>query len=183
MASGGNLLLYGAVYGTGTLLIGPNATMTLQAAVGSGQALAFGQNATAVLNDARAFAGTITGFGSDDLLDLASTQATGASWADGILTIDTLLGAIRLNVAGNYASNSFTVRSDGLGGTYVAGGFGDVHMVCFDGLAYDFQAVGDFVAVQSTDAGNPWQVQIRTASAPGATSITTGLAASSAMCA
>ena len=60
----------------------------------------------------------------------------------------------------------------------VAGGFGDVHMMCFDGLAYDFQAVGDFVAVQSNDAGNPWQVQIRTASAPGATSITTGLAAS-----
>ena len=178
LASGGNLLLYGAVYGTGTLLIGPNSTMTLQAAVGSGQALAFGQNGTAVLNDARAFAGTITGFGSDDLLDLASTQATGASWADGILTIDTLLGAIRLNVAGNYASNSFTVRSDGRGGTYVAGGFGDVHMMCFDGLAYDFQAVGDFVAVQSNDAGNPWQVQIRTASAPGATSITTGLAAS-----
>ena len=56
-------------------------------------------------------------------------------------------------------------------------------MVCFDGLAYDFQAVGDFVAVQSNDAGNPWQVQIRTASAPGATSITTGLAAMSAMCA
>ena len=120
---------------------------------------------------------------SDDLLDLASTQATGASWADGVLTIDTSLGAIRLNVAGNYASNSFTVRSDGLGGTYVAGGFGDVHMMCFDGLAYDFQAVGDFVAVQSNDAGNPWQVQIRTASAPGATSITTGLAASDRRCA
>ena len=64
LASGGNLLLYGAVTGTGTLLIDTNSTMTLQAAVGSGQALAFGQNATAVLNDARAFAGTITGFGA-----------------------------------------------------------------------------------------------------------------------
>ena len=59
----------------------------------------------------------------------------------------------------------------------VGGGHGDVHMVCFDGLTYDFQAVGDFVAVQSTDAGNPWQVQIRTDSFPGATSITTALAA------
>ena len=37
--------------------------MTLQAAVGAGQTLAFGVNARAVLNDARAFAGTITGFG------------------------------------------------------------------------------------------------------------------------
>ena len=177
LASGGNLLLYGAVHGIGTLLIDSNSTMTLQAAVGSGQTLAFGHNATAVLNDARAFAGTISGFGSDDLLELASTQATSATWADGILTINAAFGPIRLNVAGSYTSNFFSVQSDGLGGTYVAGGHGDVHMVCFDGLAYDFQAVGDFVAVQSSDAGNPWQVQIRTESFPGATSITTELAA------
>jgi T5SS/PEP-CTERM-associated repeat protein len=177
LASGGNLLLYGAVRGMGTLLIDANSKMTLQAAVGSSQTLAFGHNATAVLNDARAFAGTISGFGSDDLLELANTQATSATWADGILTINAAFGPIRLNVAGSYASNFFSVQSDGLGGTYVAGGHGDVHMVCFDGLAYDFQAVGDFVAVQSSDAGNPWQVQIRTESFPGATSITTELAA------
>ena len=177
LASGGNLLLYGAVRGMGTLLIDANSKMTLQAAVGSSQTLAFGHNATAVLNDARAFAGTISGFGSDDLLELANTQATSATWADGILTINAAFGPIRLNVAGSYASNFFSVQSDGLGGTYVAGGHGDVHMVCFDGLEYDFQAVGDFVAVQSSDAGNPWQVQIRTESFPGATSITTELAA------
>jgi hypothetical protein len=50
-------------------------------------------------------------------------------------------------------------------------------MITFDGLTYDFQAVGDFVAVQSASAGNPWQVQIRTDSFPGATSVTTSLAA------
>src|SRR5262249_6138527 len=48
--------------------------------------------------------------------------------------------------------------------------------VTFDGLHYDFQAVGDFVAVQSTASGNPWEIQIRTASFPGATSITTPFA-------
>jgi hypothetical protein len=57
------------------------------------------------------------------------------------------------------------------------GGWGDVHMTTFDGLKYDFQAVGDFVAVQSTAPDDPWQFQIRTASFPGASSITTGLAA------
>ena len=183
LASGGNLLLYGAVHGTGTLLIDPNSTMTLQAAVGSGQALAFGQNATAVLNDARAFAGTITGFGSDDLLDLASTQATSATLGrrdpddrhrarrhstqrGRKLRVELLYRAVR-RTGRNLRGGRARRRAHGL----------------LRRPAYDFQAVGDFVAVQSNDAGNPWQVQIRTASAPGATSITTGLAASDRRCA
>src|SRR5216684_8284883 len=150
--------------------------MTLQAAVGAGQTLAFSPNARAVLNDARAFAGTIAGFGAGDVLDIAGTDATSAVWSDGVLTLGTALGAIRLLVSGNYASNAFTVQSDGLGGTNV-GGIGDVHMTTFDGLHYDFQALGDFVAVRSTGSANPWLIEIRTATAPGATSITTELAA------
>ena len=59
----------------------------------------------------------------------------------------------------------------------MAGGHGDVHMITFDGLRYDFQAVGDFVAVRSTESQNPWQIQIRTASFPGATSVTTAIVA------
>jgi hypothetical protein len=177
-ASGGNLLVYGGIGGTGQLAVGSGATMTLQAAVGAGQTLAFSSNARAVLNDPRAFAGTIAGFGSGDVLELASTDATGVTWSDGVLTLDTAFGAIRLNVAGSYASSAFTVQSDGLGGTNVtAGGHGDVHMITFDGLYYDFQAVGDFVAVRPTDPGNPCQIQIRTESVPGATSVTTELAA------
>ena len=60
------------------------------------------------------------------------------------------------DIAGNAGANSSATS------VTFPGGHGDVHMVCFDGLTYDFQAVGDFVAVQSTDVGNPWQVQIRT---------------------
>ena len=190
-ANGGELLIYGSIGGTGTLSVADGATMVLQAGVGSGQTVTFGSSTQAagsagaqaagstgklVLNDPRAFAGTITGFGTGDLLELASTQATGASWSDGVLTIDTAFGPIRLNLAGVYASNFFSVQSDGLGGTFVAGGHGDVHMVCFDRLEYDFMAIGDFVAVQST-LGDPWQIQIRTDGFAGATSITTGLAA------
>ena len=97
---------------------------------------------------------------------------------DGFLTVGDGMQFARLRLLG-LTNPVFSSRSDGNGGTLVslAGGSGDVHMVCFDGLRYDFQAVGDFVAVQSNDAGNPWQVQIRTESAPGASSITTELAA------
>jgi plastocyanin len=56
---------------------------------------------------------------------------------------------------------------------------GDVHMVTFDGLHYDFQAVGDFTLARSTVVDNPFDVQIRTASFPfnNLASITTQVAA------
>lgn len=182
MASGGDLLIYGGVSGSGTLTVDTGATLTMQAGVGSGQTLAFGVHTHVLLNDPHAFAGLITSFGSDDVLELASTHATGATWSDGVLTLATDAGSMYFRVSGAYDANAFTVQSDNLGGTNVlltdsAGGYGDVHMVTFNGLHYDFQALGDFVAVQATDPGNFWQIQIRTASYPGAASITTELAA------
>ena len=43
---------------------------------------------------------------------------------------------------------------------------GDVHMVTFDGLHYDFQAIGDFTLARSTGTANPFDVQIATAAYP-----------------
>lgn len=176
-AEGGNLLLYGAVDGTGTLGIGNNATLTLQAAVETTQTLSFGNNSKAVLNDVRAFQGTITGFGYDDVLDLSGIQATNPVWGEGVLTLDTPFGQIFLSIAGPYFRNSFSVMSDGLGGTFVSGGYGDVHIVSLDGFAYDFQAVGQYVAAHGNAGGTPWQVQILTDGHHGTASWTTGLAA------
>ena len=177
VANGGDLLLYGSVTGTGELSMASGASIALQTAVGTGQTLAFGVNGHALLNDPHAFAGTIVDFNGDDVLELASTQASSATWADGVLTLDTDLGPLRLKFAGNYAPDGFTVEPDGLGGTNVAGGRGDVHMMTFDGLRYDFQAVGEFVAVKWTDPGTPLQIQIETAGIHGVASITTELAA------
>ena len=108
--------------------------------------------------------------------DISGNSATvtvpaGTIFAEGLGTFD--VTARLTDIAGNVGANS-SATSVTFG---VGGGHGDVHMVCFDGLTYDFQAVGEFVAVQSTDAGNPWQIQIRTESFPGATSVTTALAA------
>ncbi|MBV8413091.1 MAG: VWD domain-containing protein, partial [Alphaproteobacteria bacterium] len=177
-AVGGNLLVYGSVTGAGGLSLASGATMTFQAAVGSSQTLAFADGARAVLDDPRAFSATIQGFGNGDTLDLASTHATSATWSNGVLTLDgDPFGPIQLKMAGNFSPDGFSVQSDGLGGTLVAGGHGDVHMITFDGLRYDFQATGDFLAVRSTSGNDPWQIQIRTDSFPGATSVTTGIVA------
>ena len=133
------------------------------------------QDTTAHLNTV-----TVTDLNAGDALDFTDLDPTRASlsFTGGILTVGDGMHFAQLRLLG-LTNPVFSTRSDGNGGTLVllAGGTGDVHMVCFDGLRYDFQAVGDFVAVQSSDAGNLWQVQIRTESFPGATSITTELAA------
>jgi hypothetical protein len=123
-ATGGSLLVYGSVVGTGEITVETGATITMQATVGAGQTMAFSPTAHAVLNDVSAFAGTITGFAKGNILDLASTAATTATWSPGTLAIVTAAGTIDLNIAGSYAPNEFVVQSDGLGGT-------EVELACF----------------------------------------------------
>ncbi len=115
---GGELLIYGDVTGSGILaaihqrhhhLAGQRRART--------RSSDFGADATAVLNAAGAFSGTVMDFGAGDVLDLAGFDATGATWSGGVLTLDTTSGAIQLMLAGSYASNAFTVQSDGHGGS------------------------------------------------------------------
>jgi serralysin len=130
---------------------------------------------------------TIFGVQAGDDLDITDAEVTGATWSNGVLTLSTgsgpTLETVQLNLAGpaDGSSAGFFLQPDGHGGTDIllmpAGGSGDVHMTTFDGLRYDFNAVGDFVAEQSVEPGNPWQFEIRTASWAGFTSITTELAA------
>jgi hypothetical protein len=123
---------------------------------------------------------TVTNFKVGDTLDFTDLDPARASvrFASDVLLATDGTQVARLALLG-LTNPRFTTAPDGNGGTLVAlaGGQGDVHMVCFDGLHYDFQAIGDFVAVRSTGPGDPWQVEIRTDSFPGATSVTTGLAA------
>jgi T5SS/PEP-CTERM-associated repeat protein len=193
IAASGDLLVYGNVTGNGHLAAEPGQTLTLQAAVALGQFLDFKPRAHVVLNDPMAFAGTITGFSAGDRLDLASINATSLSWTGNVLTLVTTTSAPyqppqpgdpplptgTFSLQFDAAYGGIVLQSDGHGGTNLVmpGGQGDVHMTSFDGLYYDFQAVGDFVAARSPDPANAWQFQIRTASGPGVTSITTELAA------
>ncbi len=56
-------------------------------------------------------------------------------------------------------------------------GWGDVHMVTFQGLHYDFQAVGDFTLAKGTTAADPFDVQIQTSAWASMVSVTTEIAA------
>lgn len=49
----------------------------------------------------------------------------------------------------------------GSGGGNSASSYGDTHLRTADGLAYDFQAVGDFVLSKSTDGNDDFEVQTR----------------------
>ena len=111
-------------------------------------------------------AGDISGNSATVTVPLATITAQGQGTFNVTATLTDAAG----NASSNSTATSVTVDS-------IGGGSGDVHMITFDGLHYDFQAVGDFVAAQSTDPGNAWEVQIRTGSWPGAVSITTELGA------
>ena len=58
--------------------------------------------------------------------------------------------------------------------------WGDVHAVTWDGLAYNFQAAGEFTAAQSTRAGDSYDIEVRLApwSAGATVSVMTEIAAS-----
>src|SRR5690606_26305606 len=54
----------------------------------------------------------------------------------------------------------------GIGFTPPGSSWGDPHIVTFDGLGYDFQAVGEFTLVEAA-SGDPLNIQVRYSAVPG----------------
>ncbi len=79
---------------------------------------------TIVLGDAHDFAGTLAGFGSGDVIDLASmtdVSINGYDGNSGVLHLtSTSTGDFSLSFVGNYTANSFVLADDGHGGTDIA---------------------------------------------------------------
>ncbi|WP_245295634.1 Ig-like domain-containing protein [Rhizobium rhizosphaerae] len=86
---------------------------------------------------------------------------------------DHQLTATAMDVAGNTAQVSFAITRANDPGS----GLGDVHMKTFQGLSYDFQAVGRFTMVRSVAASNPFDIQIETKSWGDLASVTDKIAA------
>ena len=66
-----------------------------------------------------AFAAVINGFALGDSIDLGGVAATAANWSAGVLAVQTGSGLIDLSLAGNYAGSTFSVGSDGNGGSLI----------------------------------------------------------------
>ena len=121
-ASGGNLMLDGAVSGTGTLKIDPNATLTL------GGASALGVNFNGPggelwLNQPSSYTGTLGGLGAGDTIALGSTNVTSAAFVTSGLQI-TLSGGVTetFGVSGSTAGLTLTLTHDANGNSFLAVG-------------------------------------------------------------
>lgn len=121
-ATGGTLTLGGAVTGTGSLQIDPNAELEIQGA--TGQTVNFnGPGGVLWLDQSATFSGTIGGLGAGDEIVLGNTAATAAVFNNGYLDI-TLAGNVHdlLKVTGGGAGLSLTMSLDNSGNTLLAVG-------------------------------------------------------------
>jgi hypothetical protein len=121
-ASAGTLDFSSKLTGTGALKINGGATLELDASVASTLSVAFnGASATLALTSPTTFAATISGFAVTDTVDLLKITATGASVnaGDQLVIVNGSTTVATLQLTGSYAGATFTVGSDGHGGTDV----------------------------------------------------------------
>jgi hypothetical protein len=125
-ANGGSLTVEGAVTGTGKALI-KSGTLTFTSAFN--QIVSFiGTSGRVVLAQSQAFTNFVRGFSktggtSLDLQDIAFGGATSASYsgttASGVLTVSDGTHTAHIHLQGDYTGSTFTLSSDGSGGTLV----------------------------------------------------------------
>jgi hypothetical protein len=120
VAAVGTLDTQKALLGTGSITIDGGATMEADLTAASTLAVSFnGGSAVLALKDPSKFAAAISGFAPTDTIDLLGKAATSAVLGAG----DTLVikngakAVATLQLAGTYTGDTFSVASDGAGGT------------------------------------------------------------------
>jgi hypothetical protein len=122
-AAGRTLTITQHVTGAGQATIEKSARLEFGSDVAAGQTVLFKGNSGALALDyAQGFAGTIAGFAPGNVIDLVNTKANATSYsaAKQTLTIkenNTVVATLKLS--GNYAGDTFTLASDGNGGTEI----------------------------------------------------------------
>lgn len=118
VASG--LASLGSLSGAGICQIGPTGILTITGTDGS-QQIDFISNAGLLdLGTPSQFLGVIAGFGGSAEIDLLHTNATGLSFANGVLSIeDGAKTVASLNFTGSYNTSDFVLGSDGHNGTAI----------------------------------------------------------------
>jgi len=127
-ANGGNITTDGNVSGTGSVLIDGVATFEMGGAFSENVTLDAGANATLKIDHAADFRGTVTGFDSNDLLDLADLAfgsntilgyVANSNNTGGTLTVSDGTNTANLGLFGQYNAASFAMSTDGSGGTLI----------------------------------------------------------------
>ena len=117
----GSITLKGEVSGSGTLALAANATINAVGALGVAN-ISFVAGGTAALDvhQPSLFTSIVSGFGSDDTIDLGSITATSLSFSDGTLTVfDGTTAVDQLMFAGSYSIDNFSHTPDDHGGTII----------------------------------------------------------------
>ncbi|WP_420382129.1 RHS repeat-associated core domain-containing protein [Novosphingobium sp.] len=100
-------------------------------------------------------------------LNLLNTELSAIPGGPVLSTFQALLSGIGssdifdVNYALKYYFGDRTISTTQTVNRPRAGGWGDVHLTTFDGVHFNFQAVGEFLLAKSTAAGDNFQVQIR----------------------
>ena len=118
-AGGGTLSLDGPVGGSGTLLIGSGAALALNGVASNDVLFAGGDGTLDLANGGTAYSGTIEGFAAGDAIVLGGFDATGATYAGGVLTVNGAAGSVDLAVAGSFAAGAFQATVDAAGDTLI----------------------------------------------------------------
>lgn len=121
VSNGDTVKLGAATDGTGSVTLAGGAKLEVAAALAATDQVTFVDAAadTLKIDTPSAFAATINGFALGDTIDLGGVAATAASWAAGVLAVQTGSGVIDLSLAGSYAGSTFSVASDGSGGSLI----------------------------------------------------------------
>ncbi len=127
IALSGTLALTGSVTGTGALDIGAGATLELGSAIASTQSVVFATSTgasttgTLLLDSPASATETISGLTVADAIDFAGLTATKAlvNASDQLVVYNGNTIVAKLQLAGSYLSDTFTVASDKNGGSLV----------------------------------------------------------------
>ena len=127
-ANGGNITIDGNVSGTGSALIDGIATFETAGAFSEDVTLDAGASATLKIDHAADFHGTVVGFDSNDVFDVADLAfgssatlgyATNSNDTGGTLTASDGTHTANIALLGQYTAASFEMSADAFGGTLI----------------------------------------------------------------
>jgi hypothetical protein len=163
-AHGGNIAITGAVTGSGTAMI--NGTGTLGFGAASSNDITFAADAagTLTLKDAADFTGTISGFSSNDHIDLTNISYSIASVSNASYSSSTNITTLAitdgtstdaLKFVGNYTINTaWHFSSDGHGGTLLTdSGSADVAQTVTAALTTQDESADQFTFQNDSQSG------------------------------